>query len=95
MARQLRILKSRSSSENLRGHGLNKVCLDELQKGKMGKMKEFSPGLLNIESCEENSMTCTECNAKFPDGFYCLKCGHVPPREAEVEDSQGELKQAA
>jgi hypothetical protein len=58
-------------------------------------MKEFSPGLLNIESCEENFMTCTRCNAKFPDGFYCLKCGHVPPREAKVEDSQGELKQAA
>jgi Fe2+ or Zn2+ uptake regulation protein len=58
-------------------------------------MKEFSPGLLNIESCEENSVTCTKCNAKFPHGFYCLKCGHVPPREAKVEDSQGELKQAA
>jgi hypothetical protein len=40
-------------------------------------------------------MTCTKCDAKFPDGFYCLKCGHVPPREAKVEDSQGELKQAA
>jgi hypothetical protein len=40
-------------------------------------------------------MSCTKCNAKFPDGFYCLKCGHVPPREAKVEDSQGELKQAA
>jgi hypothetical protein len=57
---------------------------------------EFSPGLLNIESlCEENSMTCTKCNAKFSDEFYCLKCGHVPPREAKVEDSRGELKQAA
>ena len=74
---------------------MNKVCLDELQKGKMGKMKEFSPELLNIESREENSMICTKCNAKFPDGFYCLKCGHVPPREAKVEDLQGELKQAA
>jgi hypothetical protein len=40
-------------------------------------------------------MTCTKCNAKFPDEFYCLKCGHVPPREAQVENSRGELKQAA
>jgi len=58
--------------------------------------KNFSSALLNIESLwEENSMICTKCNTKFPDRFYCLKCGHVPPREAKVEDLRGELKQAA
>jgi hypothetical protein len=40
-------------------------------------------------------MICTKCNTKFPDGFYCLKCGHVPPREARVVDLRGEMKEAA
>lgn len=56
-------------------------------------VKQYLPGDMsifevNMTATKNNTLrktmdTCTKCTAQYPEGFYCTKCGYVPPKQTE------------